>query len=75
MGDELVVGFFHEASGERSMTRLLAFAMACGVLLLVLAAVVVGIRGGAGAPAVIAALAAPAAPLAAGIWAALRERR
>ena len=68
------VGFLEESANVRSMSRALAACSMAGLLALTGAVVVVALRGGEEAPGVIAALAGYATPLAAGMWAALRER-
>lgn len=74
MSDEAGMGFLEEKPGVKSATRLSALAMTAGALCIVLAACVVAIRGGPDAATIIGVLAAPLVPLAAGIWAALKER-
>lgn len=75
-----LIGFLEEAPGVKSMTRLTIAEMAALCALLVLtdsAVAVVGIcfpERASAAAGIIAALTAPLAALAGGIWAALRER-
>ena len=67
-------GFFEESDRARSMTRLCAFMLCCGVEFIIMAIVVVAVRHPDNALAIIGALAAAATPIVTGIWAALKER-
>ena len=68
------VGFLEEAPGVKSMTRLCAAALTVGALIIIIAVAIVAVQGKESAVAIITAAIAPLAPLAAGIWAALKVR-
>lgn len=69
-----MTGFLEESPGVRSMVRLTAAQLVACIVLLVLTVVVVALRGGEQAPAVIAAIGGVIGLLAGGIWAALKVR-
>jgi hypothetical protein len=68
------IGFFEELAGERSMTRLIAFLLGLGCLVLVAAIVGVALRGGEHAAGIIAAVAAALTGLGAAVFGALKAR-
>ena len=67
------VGFFEEAPGVRSSTRLYAFFIVLGILGIIGTVCFVAIKQPSPG-ATIAALTAPLTPMLGGLWAALRER-
>lgn len=69
-----ITGFLEEAPGVRSIVRLTAAEMVGCIIALVIAAIVVAIKGGADAAGIIAALSSMVAGLSAGVWAALKVR-
>ena len=78
-GHDGMVGFLEEADGVRSIARLAVLLQSIGVLILCVALGIylLGAKAftGAGPDAgVIASFAAPLAPLAGGIWGALKQR-
>lgn len=68
------IGFLEEAPGVKSMARLAVLLQAIGILLLSLALAVYLVIARPPDAAVIGAFAAPLAPLAGGIWGALKTR-
>ena len=67
-------GFLEESPGHKSATRLAALAMTAAIVGLVVALAAYVLVARPPEAAVIGAVAAPIAPLAAGVWAALKER-
>lgn len=69
-----VEGFFEESPNVRSMTRLNAFMLSCGCLVMALSVPVVALKQPEHAPAIIGAVAAAIGTLGGSVWGALRER-
>ena len=70
----MTTGFLEESPGVKSATRLAALAMTAAVVLLCLALAAYLLTSESPSATVIGALAAPLAPLAGGIFAALKVR-
>lgn len=69
-----IIGFLEEAPGVRSMVRLTAAELVACIAALVVAAIVVAIKGGDHAAAIIAALGGVIGVLAGGVFGALKVR-
>lgn len=72
-----ITGFFDESPGVRSMTRLVLFIFALGILVTILTLCVVAVRGAFGdkdTTGMVAAIAAPLTAMFGGLWGVARER-
>lgn len=71
---EKVEGFFEESPNVRSMTRLNAFMLSCGCLVMSLTVPVVAVMRPEHAPAIIGAIAAAIGALGGSVFGALKAR-